>query len=48
MQRRFYSIEFEKTNINNITYNFVQKNAMKLRFNKSFDPTFSKVGQGLG
>ena len=28
MQRRFYSIKFEKTNLNNITYNFVPKNAM--------------------
>ena len=24
------------------------KNAMKLRFDKSFDATFSKVAQGLG
>ena len=39
---------FEKPNLNNTAYNFVPKNAMKLRFNKSFDPTFSKVGQGLG
>ena len=39
---------FEKPNLNNTTYNFVPKNAMKLRFNKSFDPTFSKVGQGVG
>ena len=24
------------------------KNAMKLHFDKSFDPTFLKVGQGVG
>ena len=27
----------EKPNLNNITYNFVSKNAMKLHFTKSFD-----------
>ena len=48
MQRRFYSIKFEKTNLNNITYNFVQKNAMKLHFDKSFCPVFSKTGGVLG
>ena len=48
MQERFYSIKFEKTNLDSIIYNFVPKNAMKLHFDKSFDPTFSKVGRGLG
>ena len=28
MQERFYSAKFEKTNLNDITYNFVPKNAM--------------------
>ena len=42
MQDGFYSIEFEKTNLNNITYNFVQKNAMQLRFDKSLGQAFSK------
>ena len=34
-------------NFKNIANGFT-KNAMKLHFTKSFDPTFSKVGQGLG
>ena len=38
----------ENQNLNNITYNFFPKNAMKLHFDKSFDPTFSKVGGVLG
>ena len=28
MQMRFYSIKFEKTNLDSIAYNFVPKNAM--------------------
>ena len=48
MQERFYSAKFEKTNHNNITYNFVPKNAMLLRFDKSFTKFFSKNFQGLG
>ena len=28
LPERFYSAKFEKTNLNNITYNFVPKNAM--------------------
>ena len=40
MQERFYSAKFEKTNLNDITYNFIPKNAMQLRFDKSFDKSF--------
>ena len=36
MQERFYSIKFEKTNLDSIAYNFVPKNAMELHFDKSF------------
>ena len=38
----------ENQNLNNITYNFVPKNAMQLRFDKSFCPVFSKTGGVLG
>ena len=48
MQERFYSAKFEKTNLNDITYNFVPKNAMKLRFDKSFTRFFSKNRGVLG
>ena len=48
MQERFYSAKLEKTNLNDITYNFVPKNAMKLHFTKSFTKFFSKNFQGLG
>ena len=33
----------ENQNLNNITYKFVPKNAMKLRFDKSFAQAFSKA-----
>ena len=33
----------ENQNLNNTTYNFLSKNAMKLHFDKSLDQTFSKV-----
>ena len=33
----------ENQNLNDRTYNFVPKNAMQLRFDKSLDQTFSKV-----
>ena len=48
VQNWFYSIKFKKTNLNNITYNFIPKNAMKLRFDKSFCPVFLKTGGVLG
>ena len=36
---------FEKPNLNNTTYNFIPKNAMKLRFNKSLGKPF--LGQEI-
>ena len=39
---------FEKPNLNNTTYNFLPKNAMKLRFDKSFTRFFSKNRGVLG
>ena len=38
----FYSIKLKKVKFCIITYNFVPKNAMKLHFDKSFDPTFKE------
>ena len=35
----------ENQNLNNITYNFVPKNAMKLHFDKSFGFAFSKANR---
>ena len=39
---------FEKPNLNNITYNFVPKNAMKLHFDKSLGQAFLKAYGVLG
>ena len=39
---------FENPNLNNTAYNFVPKNAMKLRFTKSFAQAFSKACGVLG
>ena len=39
---------FEIPTPNKPTYNFVPKNAMKLHFDKSFCPVFSKTGGVLG
>ena len=38
----------ENQNLNNVTYNFLPKNAMKLRFDKSFTRFFSKNRGVLG
>ena len=35
----------KKPNLNNTTYNFVPKNAMELRFDKSFAFAFSKANR---